>query len=368
MTKQVLENAIIIKNKTRLEQLTARFNTQAQAKFYITQSQKQFYAQQASRAQDGQGQQSQQGQQGQKQSVILQKSKSKIKGAVETQPEKPKKTEKAPDDFAHYEQEHQLFYQVLSQVQRIAGLHLKVKVLEREFIASYIFSDKDLIIVVGQDGLVANTAKYVGGRSMVAVNPDPNNFDGILLPYTVNNLAPAIEAVLAGNYTYTDITMAEVKLNDGQRLLAFNDLFIGPVNHGSARYRLTFEGRSAVHSSSGIIVSTGAGSTGWLSSLYNMARGINIFMGGEEFFDYVAIPMDSPELVFIVREPFLSKTSTTELVAGSITENCELIIESHMPTGGVIFSDGIQSDYLPFNSGAIATIRIAPEKARLVGK
>lgn len=35
-------------------------------------------------------------------------------------------------------------------------------------------------------------------------------------------------------------------------------------------------------------------------------------------------------------------------------------------TSGVIFSDGIESDFLNFNSGSIATIGIAKEKARLV--
>ena len=37
-----------------------------------------------------------------------------------------------------------------------------------------------------------------------------------------------------------------------------------------------------------------------------------------------------------------------------------------MPAGGVIFSDGVEADHLDFNSGAIAMIGIAPEKANLV--
>lgn len=37
-----------------------------------------------------------------------------------------------------------------------------------------------------------------------------------------------------------------------------------------------------------------------------------------------------------------------------------------MPTNGVIFSDGIETDFLKFNSGSIATIGIAKETARLV--
>ena len=51
------------------------------------------------------------------------------------------------------------------------------------------------------------------------------------------------------------------RLNDGQRLLAFNDFLIGHRTHVSARYRLTWHGRTETQSSSGILVSTGAGST-----------------------------------------------------------------------------------------------------------
>ena len=37
-----------------------------------------------------------------------------------------------------------------------------------------------------------------------------------------------------------------------------------------------------------------------------------------------------------------------------------------MPQEGVIFSDGVEDDYLAFDSGAVASISVADEKARLV--
>lgn len=37
-----------------------------------------------------------------------------------------------------------------------------------------------------------------------------------------------------------------------------------------------------------------------------------------------------------------------------------------MPTGGVIFSDGVEADHLKFNSGSIATVGLAPETATIV--
>jgi regulator of protease activity HflC (stomatin/prohibitin superfamily) len=41
-------------------------------------------------------------------------------------------------------------------------------------------------------------------------------------------------------------------------------------------------------------------------------------------------------------------------------------VESRMPSGGVIFSDGVEEDFLAFSAGATAHIRPAAQRARLV--
>jgi len=328
-----IENAIIVRNKTRLEQLTERFNTQDQAKFYIKQSKQAFNFQQAAKSQ--------------KQSDVP-------------------IIEKETDDFKMYDEEHRRFYQSFDYLQKSLAKLLKYKVIQQEFLPNYIFSEKDMVIVIGQDGLVANTAKYVHNIPIIAVNPDQDRYDGVLLPFNQHTVVQAIENVLADDYAFDLVTMAETELNDGQKLLAFNDFFIGPSNHSSARYQISIGNQSENHSSSGIIVSTGAGSTGWLSSLFNMANSIHHTFGNIQPLPYVPISKTENKLVFVVREPFLSKTSQISITSGILQEGDELIIESHMPQNGVIFSDGIQNDFLSFNSGAIATIRIAQAKAKLV--
>ena len=141
---------------------------------------------------------------------------------------------------------------------------------------------------------------------------------------------------------------------------------IGARSHVSARYTLA-HGKAAAEpqSSSGVLVSTGAGSTGWLSSCFNMAASIASFSGGT-----AGTPMrmgwDDPRLVYIVREPFASKHSRISRVAGVLAPGESIVIESRMPTGGVIFSDGVEADALAFESGAIATIGAAAQRTRLV--
>jgi len=58
-----------------------------------------------------------------------------------------------------------------------------------------------------------------------------------------------------------EVTMAEARLQDGQRILAFNDLFIGASSHISARYKITLQGRPSI-SHRAASWCTGAGSTG----------------------------------------------------------------------------------------------------------
>jgi hypothetical protein len=293
-----------------LEELIERFNTRAQAKFYIDHSQ---------------------------------------------------------GDFALYEREHESYYQALAALRRGLKKLAKVQEIERGFLPNFIFAANDLVVTIGIDGLVVNTAKYLAGQPILAVNPDPAHIDGVLLPFDVARALAIVPAVLRGQAQLRPITMAEAKLNNGQRLLAFNDLFIGRHDHVSARYRIQANGRTETHSSSGIIVSTGAGATGWLSSLFNMARGmVQHFGQAEGPLARPALAWDTDRLLFVVREPFVSKTSTADIVCGTITANQPLILDSTMPEGGVIFSDGVTADYLAFNSGTKATIGLAQQQTHLV--
>ncbi|MBN1969741.1 MAG: NAD(+)/NADH kinase [Candidatus Delongbacteria bacterium] len=304
-----IENAIVIINKTRLEQLVERFNTKAQAKFYI---------------------------------------------------------EHSGGDFADYELEHSNFNRSLEKVQKTLSNQLKHKIVERKYLPNFLFSDKDIAIVVGQDGLVANTAKYVNGLPILAINPDIERFDGFLLPFNPENFEYGLLKALENRASFKKVTMAEAQMNDGQKLLAFNDFFIGPSSHISARYRITHKDKTENHSSSGIIVSTGAGSTGWLSSLINMTNGITSTFSKENKGLRMNMKWEDNKLVFIVREPFQSKHSEISLTAGLITKELKLRIESLMPSNGLIFSDGIEADFLNFNSGSIVEIGLAKQKAMII--
>lgn len=297
---------VIVTRKTQVEELVARFNSRDQARFYIEQN-------------VGKGR------------------------------------------FKLYQEADVAYREGVENVHDFLPRGVPTQWIDRELLPTFSFGRDDIVVTIGPDGLVVNTAKYLDGQPLVAINPDPSRIDGVLLPFDMRTGRVGIEKALAGGDCW-DVTMAEATLNDGQSIRAVNDLFIGQRTHVSARYRLKFEGNTENQSSSGIIVSTGAGSTGWLRSIVAGARAIaGVEDKSEPRFDW-----DARQLVFNVREPFESRTSTARIVCGTINDDTPLEIISHMPQNGVIFSDGVEEDFLQFNSGSVARIGLAARTLRLV--
>jgi len=308
---RITENKLIlIKRKSRLEELIRRFNTADQARFYI---------------------------------------------------------EHMGADFSDYQQEDRTYKAAISEAARQMEALGKLQVVDREHVPNFIFGPQDVVVAIGQDGLVANTLKYLSFQPLIGVNPDPRRWDGVLLPFNVNDLTAVITEVFAGRRKTRNVTLARASLNDGQTLYAVNDLFIGQKTHVSARYIIAANGRQEQQSSSGIIVSTGLGSTGWLKSVIAGASAItgNAF-GVKSPKKDMRFAWDNDALYYSVREPFASRTTSAELVFGKVTPDDPLVITSMMPENGVVFSDGIESDYLQFNSGMEATVTLAERKGRLV--
>ena len=275
-------------------------------------------------------------------------------------------------DFSDYTAEQDTYQAAIEETDAILRPLGLVQFIDRAFLPNFVFGPDDTVVVLGQDGLVANTLKYTGARPVVGVNPDPRRFDGVLLPFLVRDLAKVMPDALAGRRPHKHVTMAQASLNDGRTLFAVNDFFIGPRSHVSARYIIRHGRRQETHSSSGVIVSTGLGSTGWLKSLLAGADAVSAAVhGGSTATTPERPPLppmgwDADYLYFTVREPFPSRTTAATLVFGAVTGREPLRLTSQMPENGVIFSDGIEVDFLEFNSGAEAQIAVAERKGRLV--
>jgi NAD kinase len=269
-------------------------------------------------------------------------------------------------DFNDYQAEHESYAAARLTVLEALERHGRYQAVDRSLLPNFLFAPDDVVVALGQDGVVANTIKYLDGHPLVGVNPDPARHDGLLLPFQPMDLQRVLPEVLADRRDAKSITLAEARLTDGQALLAVNDFFVGPRSHTSARYRIAFGGRVEVQSSSGVIVSTGLGSTAWMKSIVTGSLAVAQAFGSPPASPYEPLPWDSPALRFAVREPFPSRSSQAALVFGTIPGGAALSVLSMMGGNGVIFSDGIEADCLEFNSGVEARFAVATRVGRLV--
>ncbi len=240
------------------------------------------------------------------------------------------------------------------------GAEVRRVLIDRDELDRFVFHPDDVILAVGQDGLVANVAKYLDGQPVVGINPDPRRYDGVLCSLTSGHAAGAVHFALSGepaNATYAreTRTLVEARRGDGMVIRALNEVFLGHKTHQSAVYVLSAGGGTERQSSSGVIVSTGTGCSGWGRSIATQ-RGLS---------DLPAI--DEPSLAWFVREPFPSVSTGCNLNFGRIGPGESLRLSSEMGTGGTVFGDGIEADSLDLPSGQSVEVTVCSRRLALVG-
>ncbi|WP_069169921.1 hypothetical protein [Streptomyces griseus] len=230
--------------------------------------------------------------------------------------------------------------------------------VERADLDRFLFAPQDVVLAVGQDGLVANCAKYLDGRPVIGINADPGRNPGVLVRHRPADTAALCRAAVASGDRTEALTMVEAVADDTQRLLALNEICLGPPGHGTARYRISPDGPSAAgeesQASSGVLVGTGTGATGWMRSLW-AERGSTLRLPG---------PAD-PRLLWFVREAWPSPATGTSLVAGELGrgEGLALTVESDRM---VVFGDGMEADALELTWGQSVRLGISPTSLNLV--
>jgi len=252
-------------------------------------------------------------------------------------------------DFKKAEVEDSAQSRAVARIRKAMPSDVKLAEIDRQMVAQFLFEPHDLVVAVGQDGLVANVGKYLEGQPLAGVNPDPQTIDGSLLAFNVETFIAALPQVLTDRRPMREATLAEAQTSDRQVLRGLNEIFVGVQTHQSARYRIRHGASDEVQSSSGLIVSTGTGSTGWLKSL----------RGADAVFDPAA-----DELHFVVREAWPGRGFAASLIEGRVTREQPLLIESRME--GTIFADGIEADAIRFDAGVSVTIAPGQRRVRLV--
>ena len=249
------------------------------------------------------------------------------------------------EGLAQVEARHERFHAVLARARAAVPDEWRQALVRRADLDRFLFGPDDVVVAVGQDGLIANVAKYLGAQPVIGVNPAPDLYDGVLARNPVERLPRLLPASVAGDVALERRTMVEAVIDGTERLFALNEIFVGHRSHQSARYRIEAGTASEDQSSSGLIVASGTGATGWARSI-SEATGLDL-----------SLAPDERAVGYWVREPFPSVATATRLRAGKLTD-ADLVVTSRMNEGGVVFADGIEQDFLGFGWGR--QVRIAP--------
>ncbi|MEU8777337.1 hypothetical protein [Streptomyces sp. NPDC048606] len=251
---------------------------------------------------------------------------------------------------------HERTRQALREVAAAVPLTWRSSRVERADLDRFLFAPEDVVVVVGQDGLVANTAKYLSGQPVVGIDTEPGRNPGVLVRHRSADTAALLRAASAGGRT-DDLTMVEAVADDTQRLLALNEIYLGSPGHQTARYRLGPDGERGAgeaQASSGVLVGTGTGATGWLRSLW-LERGAT-----------ASLPAPCERgLLWFVREAWPSPATGTSRVAGRLEagQGLRLTVESDRI---VVFGDGMEADALHLTWGQSVRLGVAGTSLRLL--
>jgi hypothetical protein len=258
-------------------------------------------------------------------------------------------------DLDLVESRHAALEQALTSVGSAIPADWRRGQVDRDDLPRFLFGPEDVVVAVGPDGLVANVAKYLSGQPVIGVDPEPGRNAGVLVRFAGAALGRLLPEVVEGRAVVQARTMVAATLDDGQELVGLNEIYIGHSSHQSARYVLsTADGQREVQSSSGVVVGTGTGATGWCASIARERSGAPPLPG-----------VDETALCWFVREAWPSPATGVRLTAGRLAagERLELVSEGERL---VAFADGLETDHLALAWGQRLTLAAAGKRLRLV--
>jgi hypothetical protein len=252
-------------------------------------------------------------------------------------------------ELAEVERRHRAQQTALTTVLAAVPVEWHQGRVERADLDRFLFGPEDLVVVVGQDGLVANVAKYVDTQPVIGIDTDPARNPGVLVPHPPEAAGDLLRSVPR----LEQRTMVEAHTDDGQDLRALNEVFVGPQTHQTARYALSASGHEEAQASSGVVVATGTGATGWCRSLWL------------EHHSTLRLPRPTERgLAWFVREAWPSPATGTSYTEGLLAEDpLRLRVESEHV---VLFGDGIEADRLDLAWGQSLTVGLSEHRLHLV--
>jgi NAD kinase len=258
--------------------------------------------------------------------------------------------------MAEVEVRHQQIQAAITTVAAAIPGQWRRGTVERAEVSRFLFEPADVIVVVGQDGLVANVAKYLDGQCVVGINPERARNPGVLVPHPPEAAGALLAAaVRRGGPEAGRLTMVAARTDDGQELTALNEIYIGSASHQTARYTIIApNGAAEAQASSGVIVATGTGATGWCRSAWLERR------------SSLRLPAPADQrLAWFVREAWPSPATGTSATEGELAADQQLSLTA-ASDALVLFGDGIEADAVPLAWGQAVSVGLAARTLNLL--
>ncbi len=210
------------------------------------------------------------------------------------------------------------------------------KLAYREKLSKEIFANQDLIITVGGDGTFLRASHFIDKQLILGVNSEPKTKEGFFMNSNKTDFEEKFMRILNGKFKIKKLSRLEAHISKPNEkktekvdVLALNEFYIGPrKSYHAAKYSIQIGNKKEIHKSSGILVSTPAGSHAWSKSCINKSLKLN-----------------SMNYQFVVREPYEGKVfKNYKLKYGILVGNKEINITSHM-IDGILVADSVSKEY-----------------------
>lgn len=240
----------------------------------------------------------------------------------------------------------------LMLVKKILRKHkINYDIAVREKLKGSYFRNKDLILAVGGDGTFLITSHFIFDETpLIGLNSDPSCREGFFMVTLKKDFDRKLKKILKGDYKVKKLHRLEAFVDD-RRIseLALNEFYVASAKaYHTARYDFTIKGKRERQKSSGVLVSTAAGSYAWIKSA-----------GGKE------IPLYSDKLEYLIREPYRGRTAAKcSLVKGVLNKNERVVIEFEIGKG-VIIADSTGKEH-KFDARQKVTIKISNKPLNVI--
>ncbi|MFT4297906.1 MAG: hypothetical protein ACMXX5_01820 [Candidatus Woesearchaeota archaeon] len=202
------------------------------------------------------------------------------------------------------------------------SLNLKYKKILRDKAAPQDFKNKSFVIIVAGDGTTLRTCQKIKNECLIlTVNSSPLTTEGFLTRAKIDNFHKKFSNIIKGNFKIEKIPKLKVKVNN--KILpkrAINEVLISTK---SPYHTFIYDLNENIEKSTGILVSTPIGSTGWAKSA-----------GGK------VMKPNSKKMQFVIREPYNGRIYKVKKKYGIVDS---FKVKAISP--GIIVFDSVENEF-----------------------